>query len=193
MAKTAFCYLAGCEQAEALVEVVAQSWLWLTTEAARDPVRVILESPTEVCFEWLSQVERVRQWPVGRAFGQTGQLTWQRADGLTHIILLTDREDTLPMPFVEAIPPGREIGETLTLTLAANTLIEDGSPEQIQLWGEYEEGVWRAGRLPDPIRYPVAGAQEGSRVMLHLRRYVEAGRLTDGTVDFVRYVDLSLA
>ncbi len=186
MAQAAFLYLTGTDQEDGLVKTLADSRAWLAGEAATGDaqtgswqgIRAILESQLAVEFRWLAGAEAARGWPCGRAFGALGELTWRREDGLTHIVLVTDR-DGLPAPF--------RAGAAIPLHRSA----AGGRVDKARLWGErQEEGVWRETRIPGPLTYPITDAQGGRRATLQVRRYIEAGKRDAGLVEFVRYVDV---
>lgn len=193
MAKAAFCYIAGQEQETALIHLVADCWTWLTA-AARPHIslRAILESPQAVTFDWLASADAIKGWPQGRAFGLQGEISWRCEDGLTHVVLITDGE-TLPEIFNSNTGQGavgvinlREI-QTQVDDAEANI----GDANRVRLWGErLDEQRWRETRIPDLLHYPVVG--KGSYVSLRLRRYIQTDRPDDGSVDFVRYVDLTI-
>ncbi len=186
MAQAAFLYLTGEDQEDGLVKTLADSREWLVGEAATvgaqtgpwQGMRAILESQLAVEFCWLTEAEAARGWPCGRAFGALGELTWRREDGLTHIVLVTDR-DGLPAPF--------RAGAAIPL----HRLADGGRSDKARLWGERQgDDVWRETRIPGPLTYPIAGTGRGRRATLQVRRYVEDGKRDAGLVEFVRYVDV---
>ena len=184
MSKATFCYLAGNAQADELANILTASLPWLaasSTPAAL--IRAVLESPLAVKFCWLPAASAAVQWPIGRAFGPLGELTWRREDGLTHLVLVTDREEEeLPVPF----------GLTPFITLIP-VAPSESDLSQVRLWGtkQAEDGSWQETRIPDRLCYPLDGKGDGKFVVLHLRRYITTQQPDDGTVDFVRYVDLA--
>ena len=195
MAKAAFLYLEGEDQETQLASVLAASWPWLAADAGKSgsetethqEVRAILESPEAVEFRWLDTPEEVKGWPIGRAFGTSGELTWRREDGLTHIVLVTERED-MPPSFTTA--PASSTAETAPLPLSP--VMDKSLPDEVRLWGERkEDGTWREARIPGPLVYPLRGLGGGRRVTLKVRCYVVAGQRNTGLIDFVRYVDLT--
>ncbi|MDH7487494.1 MAG: hypothetical protein QHJ81_14620 [Anaerolineae bacterium] len=191
MAKAAFLYLTGEEQEAGLAAVLQASWSWLAAEGKTgQEVRAILESPEAVDFRWLKSSDEVKGWPIGRAFGRRGELTWRREDGLTHAVLITDRDD-VPPAFADArVSPG---GKPAILSLSP--INDERLPEEVRLWGErHEDGTWREARIPGPLSYPVREKEVRRRMMLSVRRYVIADapdQPDTGLADFVRYVDLT--
>ncbi len=198
MAKAAFLYLDGEEQDTQLIDVLSMSrpWLakndpqWPTEPAEEKTVRAILESSLAVDFRWLGAAEAVRDWPIGRAFGPQGELVWQREDGLTHVVLITDR-DSLPPPFrVPAEAPEVET-QPRTASIPLRRIAGNEELDEVQLWGEWQpDSTWRETRIPDPLSYPIEGEGRKKRVALSLGRYVETEQPDTGAVDFVRYVGL---
>lgn len=174
----AFCYLDGKEQIAALTTVIRASQGWLTDRAVVDEsLYALVESTEAVDLCWLTDVEAIAAWPAGRIFGPQGELRWQREDGITHVVLVSER-GAPPLPFTGAM---------------ATTEVETAATV-VYLWGNgIGNGVWQEQRLPDPLRYPVRGEGAGRRVLLQMRRYRETARMDDGTIDFVRYVGLELA
>lgn len=142
-----------------------------------------MESPIEVDFCWLPSAEVVRDWPIGRAFGLRGELIWRWEDGLTHIVLVTDRDDVPPYfePSDDGVCP-ENIG------ILALTSLPNDKRDQVLLWGERGmDGKWRETRIPAPIEYPIKS--EDPLVVLRTRRYIVADDPDDGTIDFIRFVD----
>jgi len=182
MAKAAFRYLAGKDQTADRVQVLADSWAWLIGDAKGARVRAILESPTIVVFDWLPTAEEARSWPGGRAFGPVGELMWRTEDGLTHLVLVTDRDD-LPPPFEIEPEPNR-----------VDLVPAGGSPllDEVWLWGTRQaDGAWHETRVPGPLSYPLEGAIIGQSAALTVKRYRIADQPDRGTDDFVRCMDVA--
>ena len=193
MAKAAFLYLEGEDQESQLAAVLQSSWPCLAAEAGESgaegeagrEVRAILESPEAVDFRWLENSEEVKEWPIGRAFGASGQLTWRREDDLTHVILITEREE-LPPPFMADSASTEGEGNSLDLS----SITDESLLAEARLWGERQkDGTWREARIPGPLVYPVQ-EEADRRVKLEVRRYVVADQPDSGLADFVRYVSL---
>lgn len=192
MARAGFIYLQGAEveQEAALLALLQACWNWLAPAPNANEgelsmtgvVRGILESPDAVQFDWLTGTADVRGWPGGRAFGSMGELSWRREGGLTHAVLVTDRDD-LPSMFEEAAS-----GNVGTMWLHA---AEDSRLERAQLWGTKQpDGFWREARIPGPLSYPIEPGKAGAAAALLIRRYTDAGQPDTGAADFVRYVDV---
>lgn len=103
-----------------------------------------------------NDLELVRAYPVGVAFGPRAELRWRRRrDGL-HLVLISDDGAGLP-----------EAGKPRTLQPAPE---EEGESLQCYLWGEWDETAQChvERRIPRPLRYP---GQAGTRMALRLKRY----------------------
>lgn len=137
----------------------------------------IVESPVETEILGLSVVaarERALAFPSGTAFGPSDELRWRRRSSGLHLVLLSDRGQTLEDE-----------------TPASLQLIDD---DRVVLWGEPVGGttapqLWYEQRIPREISYPVAThAPDRSRVALRIRRY----RVTE-TGDWLwRYAGLEI-
>jgi len=183
MARAAFLYLEQ-DQTAAWARVLADSWAWLAGDDREVGVRAILASPTAVDFRWLASAEETADWPAGRAFGALGELTWHAEDGLTHLVLVSDRDD-LPEPFRAGPEP-----EGLRLAPASSSSMLD----EAWLWGTRQpDGTWRETRVPSALNYPLEGVGVDGSAALVVKRYRAADAPDRGTDDFVRYVDVAPA
>jgi hypothetical protein len=181
MARAAFLYL-GQDQTAARVQVLADSWAWLSGADREARVRAVLESAAEVAFLLLANAEETAAWPAGRAFGAFGELTWRAEDGLTHLVLVSDRND-LPEPFRAGPEP-----EGLRLAPAGDSPVLD----EAWLWGTRQaDGTWRETRVPGALSYPLEGAGTGQNAALLAKRYRLADASDRGMDDFVRYMDVA--
>jgi hypothetical protein len=122
----------------------------------------IVESVTEVRFVDLrrERLEGLTGYERGLAFGEEGELRWQRRRAGRHMVYISDAGRTLP-----------SAEDQSELEVAVNQL-----PEIFLLRGERQEGEFLEGRIPKPIAYPERTELANCSVLaVALRHYVLDG------------------
>lgn len=136
----------------------------------------IVSDVGDIEFCEVKDVEEKASFARGRIFGSLGELRWRAWCRGRHAVLLTDA-DTDRAALLQI---GFDDGQALDL-------VAEDSVSYL-LWGDLEaDGRWRDGRIPRDLAYPVAQGEEGERVWLRVKRYVDDA----GVVQFARYMGVT--
>ena len=146
------------------------------------PLYAIVEDDDSIGFDRAALAERsgswvlradqegkpLTDWAQGRVFGALGELRWREREGWLLAVLLTDADGDLPDGFGDVLP------------------LPVGEPTSHLLWGEWAQGAWRDGQVPDDLEYPLP-ARPGYRAWIEVQSY----RDERGVAAFSRYAGLA--
>ena len=147
---------------------VLESWL----DTLSNEMFVYLENEAGVYLEHWPINCNVAEFPVGRVFGSTLELRWQRSGALYNVQVLTE----LPSASFEGFT---ELNSTFSAERTAVRLwgrLARTLPSDHYLHGD-QRLMWIETRIPGPLKYPIDDPGDAPWVQIVVMNYYEHGML----------------